>query len=1697
MKPARHFLALLFLVATVHSALAETHKLRIHDRAEAESLLAHGGRLIADYGGFQLIESDTPLPANVRDPRAEVDDDLDFIELHAGRLNTRAAQIKALRKTSGTFSGRRLHLVQFAGPVKSEWRHTLEKNGLRIVCYIPNNAYLVQGDAAALAQMQTWAGTNSIVQWEGSYADDYKILPGARTADAKGQPRDIGTDTFSIQLVDDASANAATLQIINQLKLAPIQRQGQTLGYLNLVVPLPAARLTEIAAQPDVVSIHPYFTPQKFCERQAQIIAGNLSGNVPSGPGYLAWLASKGFTQAQFDASGFVVDVSDSGIDNGTTSPNHFGLYTGGSNTLSSRVAYNRLEGTANSGSTLQGCDGHGNLNSHIIGGYDNLSGTPFADASGYHYGLGICPFVKVASSVIFDPSTFTSPNYPNLMSRAYRDGARVSNNSWGANTAGGYDSDAQSYDALVRDAQPTGSAVPNTGNQEITIVFASGNAGPNASTVGAPGTAKNVITVGAGENVQSFGGSDGSGIGDTQADSANDIVSFSSRGPCSDGRIKPDICAPGTHVSGGVAQAANPAPTGTAIACYDGKGVSGGVSSIYFPSAGQQFYTASSGTSHSTPGIAGACALLRQYFMNQSLTPPGPAMTKAYLMNSARYMSGLYANDTLPSNNQGMGEVNLGTAFDNASHVLRDEIAADKFTSTGQTRNFSGTINDPSKPFRITLAWTDAPGNTTGNAYNNDLDLTVTAGGNTYKGNVFSGAFSSTGGSADKKNNVENIFLPAGTTGAYTVTVTAANINSDGVPNNADPLDQDFALVIYNGTTTSQPIIASTSFTLIAEGCTPSNGAVDPGETVTMNLSLQNVGTAAASNLVVTLLATNGITLPSGPQTYGALATNGSIVTQPFTFTAAGTCGSSITAALQLQDGTNNLGTLTQTLNLGAPSLVFSQNFDGVSAPALPSGWTTSHGGGQSNWVTTNSLSDTLPNSAFSPDPSSTGSNILVSTSLTLSAGTAQLAFRHSYNLETGSSTTGYDGGVLEIKIGTNAFTDILTAGGSFVTGGYDHTISSSYSSPLAGRQAWSGNSGGFITTIVNLPTAARSQTVQFRWICGTDSSVSATGWYVDTITTSNTICCSGNSPAADLAIGQTSSPALVNLGNPVTFTLNVTNLGPNTATNVVVSNTLPAGLNFVSASPTASVTNGSTLTFNLGNLTNNAKSTITIQSTAVTAGSRTNLATVISLTSDPVSGNNSATAAVNVNSPPTISTITNVTTNENTFAGPIAFTITDAETAASLLALSGTSSNTNLLPNANIVFGGSASNRTVTLTPAANQFGASIITISVSDGLTNTSTAFTLAVSQVFHLPLVAPISNYTIYWLNLLTVPVSATSTDVPPQVLTFSLGTNAPAGAAIHPTSGVFTWTPIIAQAPTTNLINVIVANAGAPALTTTQSFTVTVVQSNMPPTLAAIPDQTIYALSTLTLTNSATDTNLPVQTLTFSLAINAPAGAEINPTNGIFTWTPAWTQLPATNLISVIVTDDGTPPLTATQSFTVTVVQSNMPPTLAAIPDQTVYALSTLNVTNSAADTNLPLQTLTFSLATNAPAGAEINPTNGIFTWTPDATYADTTNSIAVSVTDVGLPPLSDTKAFHVTVLLPPPFIQNVAVSTDVVTLIWSTLAGHNYRMQMKNNLADTNWMDVPGDLAATNSATIGTNTFDPTHPQFYRIMALP
>jgi len=306
-------------------------------------------------------------------------------------------------------------------------------------------------------------------------------------------------------------------------------------------------------------------------------------------------------------------------------------------------------------------------------------------------------------------------------------------------------------------------------------------------------------------------------------------------------------------------------------------------------------------------------------------------------------------------------------------------------------------------------------------------------------------------------------------------------------------------------------PFISPVASSLVAEGCAPANGVLDPGEVVTVNFTLQNSGAGPTTNLVATLLASNGVAGPSNPQSYSALTLGGGAVSRSFSFIASGSCGGTITPTLELQDGPRNLGTVSFNFALGVPIVTASQNFDSVTAPALPQGWSASPAG---VWVTRTLQNHTPPNAAFASDPSSVFDQQLISSVFPVAGPGGQLRFRHFYNTE-----NGFDGGVLEISINSGPFADIISAGGTFINGDYNGSIPADFGNPLAGRDAWTGNSGGFVLTTVALPAATAGANVQFRWRLGSDSSVSATGWYVDTVALSVGYACCGGAPPVTLS--------------------------------------------------------------------------------------------------------------------------------------------------------------------------------------------------------------------------------------------------------------------------------------------------------------------------------------------------------------------------------------------------------------------------------------------------------------------------------------------------------------------------------------------------------------------------------------------------
>lgn len=848
------------------------HKIFVNsDETEVYANLAGRGAIVREvnYGSFKMLEVDENRGVSRQELGTiggEIRDEQNLIPLNGyvidttdgkGTLDREPSDLRQSSMKEG-IAKKGLYIVQFVGPVKDEWLSELNAVGGKVVTYIPNNAYVVRADAKTASELNSFRSKN-FVQYVGDFEPAFRLSPMVQEA----RNTMSGDVDVTVQVVGGKSANPTVAEL---KKIATeVVSDNSVLGYRNIGLKVDVARIGEIASMDDVFTIEERRPRQKMDEAQGQIVAGNLTGNSPTGPGYLTWLAGKGFDSTQFGT--FSVNVVDDAYQL-TGASQHPDL-------PAARVPFQNNP-TAQSGAQ----EGHGFLNSHIVGGFNNGTGTAVEDANGYNYGVGIAPWARVGITAIFGAGTSSATAWENT---AYGQSARISSNSWGFTSVFRYDTNAQEYDRVVRDAQ-SGVA----GNQQLITVFAAGNNGSGANTVGSPGTAKNVITVGASENVRQTG-TDGCAIANTGADSANDIISFSSRGPVNstggDGRVKPEIVAPGTHIEAGIPQSNY---TGTSV-CDQ-----------YFP-AGQTLYGWSSGTSHSCPAVAGGSALLYQNFLNNSLTAPSPAMAKAYLMNSAAYMSGTGAGGNLPSNSQGMGRMDLGRAFDGTAKIMNDQTVT--FGATGDTNVTTATVADTAKPVRVTLAWTDAPGPTTGAPFINNLDLEVTAGGVTYKGNVFTGANSVSGGTADSKNNAESVFLPAGTSGPITVTVRATNIAGDGVPGNADTTDQDFALVVYNATASvpTNPTISvnpsSMSFSGTAGGANPA--------AQTLNITNSGAGTlnwtATSSQTWLTLSATSG-TAPSAPSVSANITgLAAGTYNANITITAAGATNSPVTVPVTL----------------------------------------------------------------------------------------------------------------------------------------------------------------------------------------------------------------------------------------------------------------------------------------------------------------------------------------------------------------------------------------------------------------------------------------------------------------------------------------------------------------------------------------------------------------------------------------------------------------------------------------------------------------------------------------------------------------------------------------------------------------------------------------------------------------------------
>jgi len=294
---------------------------------------------------------------------------------------------------------------------------------------------------------------------------------------------------------------------------------------------------------------------------------------------------------------------------------------------------------------------------------------------------------------------------------------------------------------------------------------------------------------------------------------------------------------------------------------------------------------------------------------------------------------------------------------------------------------------------------------------------------------------------------------------------------------------------------------------------------------------------------------------------------------------------------------------------------------------------------------------------------------------------------------------------------------------------------------------------------------------------------------------------------------------------------------------------------------------------------------------------------------------------------------------------------------------------------------------------------------------------------------------------------------------------------PGNASIS-ANGVISWTPTEAQGPSTNTLTTVVTDDGVPPLSATNSFTVVVTEVNSAPVLPVQTNYTIAELTALTVTNTATDSDLPPNNLTYLLV--GPGNASIS-TNGVITWTPTHSQAPSTNIFTTVVTDNGIPAFSATNSFTVFVPQ----PPLPFITSITAKNGSARITWNSVAGQTYKLQFKNLITETN---------------WHDVSPLVFATSS---STTVTNIFGDSPQRFYRVAIAQPDLVITSLKVSNGTAVVTWDSIPGRTYRLQYKTGMNITNWFDVSPDVTAAGLSTTATDAASNSSQRFYRVRLLP
>jgi uncharacterized protein (TIGR03437 family) len=848
------------------------------------------------------------------------------VRIGAAQLETTNLQARASRQAlananrSGDTSS--YFIVQFDDAIRPEQTEALRARGNTIVGYLPHNAYIVRADGRQNAQALT-LNSSGAYRWVGAYGAGLKVEPElAKTSDeiaaasVDGANGGDGEDVTIAALSFPGAEPLQLQQLSGTLPLAgePIFEERAD-GRLWSVLRVARRSLPEVVAAVAGIEgiewIEPRGTRKLFNDNAVRVVqTGTAGADTPlyrrglTGAGQIYAAADSGLDSdhAQFRSNNqpssqtLSFAVSTSALTNGRFPVNI--------TNPSSRVLVYYLLGSGafldntsnpNGGRTLNPTERQGSGSSAPYRNalaYDDSSGGFHGTATtsvavGRHFaanGSGAVPGIATRTSfdgvapdakIVFQDIGHVSGQLPGvdfvsqtlIHEQAYASGARVHNDSYGPDPPVGYDTDAADIDDIMWRLR------------DYSIFYSAGNDGVTARRIS--NGAKNNVLVAATESPTTGG-------------SIENLADYSSHGPTSDGRIKPDIAAPGfvraaTEGSGQVATGfSNRTSTTAQDAAINPRD----------PNSNQDF-AITSGTSFASPLVAGGAVLVRQYFVDGFYPSgeknagngfnPSNALVKGIILNSGRNMTGRNtasdgsagARGPLPNFGQGWGRIALDdTLFFNGDRrelkVLADVYngatsagtdsrpAPNPAIQTGQTHTY--TINDvsPIEPLRVTLVWSDPRASViSAVALVNNLDLEVTdPQGRVFRGNVgFADGYTqpANGASFDNRNPVEGIYIQYPLAGNYTVKVIGANIPGNGMmgvaaqPSNQtiDSNRQGYALVASgNFTAGAQPVVAFQAATI--SGGVNADRFIGRNETVTATIEALNPTAIVAQNVRV-----------------------------------------------------------------------------------------------------------------------------------------------------------------------------------------------------------------------------------------------------------------------------------------------------------------------------------------------------------------------------------------------------------------------------------------------------------------------------------------------------------------------------------------------------------------------------------------------------------------------------------------------------------------------------------------------------------------------------------------------------------------------------------------------------------------------------------------------------------------------------